>query len=120
MDIPYTIWGGGILLLALVFCVWLIARLLRNMVALKSKLRSQSTRHGLLAEQLIPFSKKFPGDPKNFRFLGSPIDGVLFEDDKIIVVEFKSGRSQLSQRQKHIKDLIDKGRVYFQEIRVAG
>ena len=103
MDIPYTIWGGGILVLALVFCVWLIARLLRNMVALKSKLRSQSTRHGLLAEQLIPFSKKFPGDPKNFRFLGSPIDGVLFEDDKIIVLKLKSEHTRLSQETKTYK-----------------
>ena len=30
------------------------------------------------------------------RFLGAPIDGVQFEDDRVILVEFKSGRSRLS------------------------
>jgi predicted Holliday junction resolvase-like endonuclease len=57
----------------------------------------------------------YPYDPQGFRFLGSPIDGVQFEEDKIIFVEFKSNKSRLSEKQKHIRELIDAGEVYWDE-----
>ena len=53
-----------------------------------------------------------------FRFLGAPIDGVQFEDDRIVLVEFKSGQSRLSSRQRRIRDLVREGRVEFREVRV--
>ena len=120
MEIEIIVCIGAVFISSLFLSAWLNSRLLRSMTDLKFKLKSQSTKHGLLAEQFLPFSTNFPGDPKNFRFLGSPIDGVLFDDDKVLIVEFKSGRSRLSDRQKHIKELIEHGRVYFKEIRVGG
>ena len=37
-----------------------------------SKKQSQSTRYGQIFEQMLPFYKDFPFDPKNFRFIGNP------------------------------------------------
>jgi predicted Holliday junction resolvase-like endonuclease len=59
----------------------------------------------------------YPWDSKQFRFLGSPIDGVQFEEDRIILVEFKSSSSQMSERQRKIKDLVEQGKVQFELIR---
>ena len=113
------IWWSIIGLSTTVFaCLALVTVLYKRLLSQRSKVRSLSVRHGLVAEQFLPFSQRFPGDPRNFRFLGSPVDGIAFEKDKIIIVEFKSGRSQLSSLQRHIKGLVEQGRVSFQEVRV--
>ena len=81
--------------------------------------RSLRTKHGQLWEQLIPFAADYPWDPGNFRFIGSPIDGVQFEDDKVVLLEFKTGKSRLSGRQRQIQELVDQGKVEFRVMRVA-
>ena len=78
--------------------------------------RSESTRYGQITEQFMPFISDYPYDSKQFRFLGSPIDGVQFEEDKIVMIEFKSAGSKLSTRQRKIRNLIKEGKVDFQEI----
>ena len=80
--------------------------------------RSESTRYGQITEQFMPFISEYPYDSKQFRFLGSPIDGVQFEEDKIVMIEFKSAGSQLSTSQRRIRNLVREGKVDFQEIRV--
>ncbi len=82
-----------------------------------SRKQSQSTRYGQIFEQMVPFSKDFPFDPKKFRFIGNPIDGIVFDDDKIIFCEIKLNNSNLSPRQKSIKKMVDDKRVYWKEIR---
>jgi predicted Holliday junction resolvase-like endonuclease len=75
---------------------------------------------GLIAEQFAPFTKKFDQlgwDPQEFKFLGRPVDGVQFQDDEILIVEFKTGSSQLTPRQKHIRQLVTEGKVSFKEVR---
>ena len=99
-------------------CLVVVVVLSKRLLSQRSKVRRLAVRHGLVAEQFLPFSQRFPGDPRNFRFLGSPVDGIAFEKDKIIIVEFKSGRSRLSSLQRHIKDLVERGRVSFLEVRV--
>ena len=81
--------------------------------------RSQISKYGKLTEQFLPLADSFPWDPGNFRFLGTPIDGVQFEDDSIILVEFKAANSQLSPRQRHIRDLVSDGKVGFEVIRIG-
>ena len=81
--------------------------------------RSESTRYGQITEQFMPFISDYPYDSKQFRFLGSPIDGVQFEEDKIVMIEFKSAGSKLSTRQRKIRNLIKEWKVDFQEIRVG-
>ncbi len=71
-----------------------------------------------MTEQFLPLIDSYPWDSSNFRFLGTPVDGVQFEDDKVILVEFKSGRSKLSRRQRGLRDLVHHGKVEFKELRV--
>lgn len=77
--------------------------------------RSLSSTYGRITEQWIPLSNRYPYDPQYFRFLGSPIDGVQFEEDRIVFIEFKANRSRLSENQKRIKRLIEAGEVYWDE-----
>lgn len=79
---------------------------------------SLSSRYGKMTEQFMPFLKDYPYDPTNFRFLGSPIDGVQFTDDKIIFIEFKTANSQLSDKQRRIADLVWQKKIDFQEHRI--
>ncbi len=80
--------------------------------------KSLSSRYGKMTEQFIPFLERYPYDEQNFRFLGSPIDGVQFEPDKVVLVEFKTASSRLTRKQKEIKKLVERGRVEFQEFRI--
>jgi predicted Holliday junction resolvase-like endonuclease len=86
---------------------------------LKSRLRSQSTRYGQITEQFLPLVEAYPWDSKQFRFLGSPIDGIQFEEDKIVLAEFKSSFSKMSVKQRKIKELVEQGKVEFELIRVG-
>ena len=76
--------------------------------------RSQSTKYGKLSEQFMPFLEQYPYDPQYFRFLGTPIDGVQFTDDAVVLVEFKTAGSQLSQKQRRIQQLVETGAVRFE------
>ena len=81
--------------------------------------RSQSSKYGKITEQFLPLVDSFPWDPSNFRFLGTPIDGMQFAEDRIILVEFKTANSQLSSAQRRIRTLVDEGKVDFEVIRVS-
>ncbi len=75
---------------------------------------------GLIAEQFAPFTQKFEDlgwDPQEFKFLGRPVDGVQFQENEIVIVEFKTGASQLTTRQRQIKRMVIDGKVRFEEIR---
>ena len=88
-------------------------------VSMTNRLAGRWVQQNFLAAQRWPhLSESYPWDPRNFRFLGAPIDGVQFEDDMVVLVEFKSGRSRLSDRQLRIRDLVQNGRVEFREVRV--
>lgn len=81
--------------------------------------RSQSSIYGRITEQFAPFMKKYPFNPEKFRFLGEPIDGIQFEDDKIIFVEFKTRRGELSGKQKTIKQLIEANKVGWYQFHIG-
>ena len=85
---------------------------------LKSEKKSMSVIHGQNIEELVPFSKNFPYDYRNFKFIGMPIDGIVFNDDGIVFVEIKTGSSRLNNKQEKIKNLIEKKEVYWEEIKV--
>lgn len=112
-------------LLVIAVFIWLYIRarkrnrmLLDRIDEISSKKQSLSTKYGKMTEQFMPFLESYPYDRHSFRFLGTPIDGVQFENDKIVFVEFKASDSKLTPRQKHIKELIDSGKVYFEEYRL--
>lgn len=82
-----------------------------------SQKQSQSVRYGKTAEQFFPFLEHYPYNPQNFRFLGTPVDGVQFEGNRIVFVEFKAG-GKLSEKQQRIKHLVASGSVEFEEFRI--
>ena len=88
---------------------------LRMLDAERTNKRSISASYGRITEQWFPLMDRYPYDSANFRFLGSPVDGVQFEEDRIIFVEFKSRNSQLSAGQRRMKELVQAGRVSWEE-----
>lgn len=85
--------------------------------------RSYSVNLGKITEHLIPFHINFPFNPKDARFVGSPIDLIVFDgnsdkkDDIIIyLVEIKTGNSKLTDIQKKIKTAVLKGDIRWAEI----
>ena len=119
MDIPIVWWVVVGLSAALVLSIVVAIQLYKRLKEVRFRKRSQSSKYGNLTEQFLPLADSFPWDPSNFRFLGSPIDGVQFEDDQIILVEFKAANSQLSPLQRHIRDLVNDGKVGFEVVKVG-
>jgi len=106
-----------LLTLTFIFTINRYNKLKSKITNLDSNLRSNAVRQGLTLEQWIPMSENYPWDHRNFRFLGYPIDGIQFEDEKILLVEFKSGNSRMSNKQKAIQQLVENGKVEFVEIK---
>jgi len=113
-----------IILLSIVILLYITARReLRLLQQAHDELlhehRSTTIKHGMSFEQLFPYMNNYPYDPRNFRFIGTPIDGISFEEDKIVFIEFKTGQSALSALQKRIKKTLQKRKVEWKEIRDA-
>ncbi len=118
-SVPLMWWFVIVETSVIVLLVIVLKRALGRLSREGSLRRSESTKYGQITEQFMPFISDYPYDSKQFRFLGSPIDGVQFEEDKIVMIEFKSAGSQLSTRQRRIRNLVREGKVDFQEIRVS-
>jgi predicted Holliday junction resolvase-like endonuclease len=82
-----------------------------------SKIKSLFVLHGHAVEKLAPFSKKFGGDMREITFLGNPLDYIGFHKDQIVFYEIKSGQSELSNKQKQIRKLIENKKIKFKELR---
>ena len=105
-----------VLLLWVVFSMW--RKALSDLKASRFSSQSLSSKYGKMTEQFMPFVPDYPWDPQRFRFIGSPIDGVQFEEDKVILVEFKTATSRLTAGQRAIRDLVRNGQVEFEEFRL--
>ena len=85
--------------------------------------RSHAVLSGKAFEQLAPFHHDFPFDPRDARFLGSPVDFVVFDGlsegtvRRVVFVEVKTGWSHLSNRERQIRDVVHGGRVEWSELR---
>lgn len=85
--------------------------------------RSRAVIAGKLTEHFIPYLPDFPFNPKDARFIGSPIDMVVFDGldagdlKRVVFVEVKTGVSGLTGRERRIRDAVDAGKIEFIEIR---
>lgn len=85
--------------------------------------RSYSTLKGRLMETLTPYVGTFPWNPRDCRFIGSPVDYIVFDklseegEVSIVFLEVKTGRSRLTKRERSVRDAILKGRITFEELR---
>lgn len=118
MDIPVIWWLISLLSVWSGIAFVIILRLVKLMGRLRTQKRGAEVRRGFLVEQWLPLAESYPWNPKNFRFLGEPIDGIQFEDNEIVLLEFKSGASRLSSKQSRIRELITEGKISFKEVRV--
>lgn len=121
-----------ILLMFIAFCITVnqiyksqsecIEKLNDENTKLISQKKSSETRLGQIGEHFAPLLDVFQYDPKDARFLGSPIDFVVFdfEGDQIVLVEFKTGNSRESKRQRQVRDMVANGNVKYEVIRVRG
>ena len=87
--------------------------------------RSGAVKGGQLAEQLAPFLPEFPCDPADARFIGKPVDFVAFpglsetgQADEVLLIEVKTGSSQLNSHEKGIKEAVRTGHVRYVEYRI--
>ncbi len=89
--------------------------------------RSRSVLRGQASEHLAPFVIK-DTNPKDYRFMGNPVDYVCFEGlsdlldgqtneiTSVKFVDIKTGKSSLNKSQRRIRDAINNGAVTFQII----
>ena len=98
----------------------------------KGRAASAHTTKGQILEKWCPFLEHPDIDPdweaKNWAFMGQPIDYIIFDwrndktinmaDGKIIMLDVKSGKSQLTTKQRRIRDLIKAGKVEWRTIRL--
>jgi predicted Holliday junction resolvase-like endonuclease len=94
--------------------------------------RSRSTLKGKLAEQMAPLLPGFNFLPADSRFLGDPVDYVIFhgytdlrdkgasaEKVEVVILDIKQGTANLSPSQRAIAKAIEEGRVRFDVVRVS-
>lgn len=86
--------------------------------------RSRSSLEGAIFEQLVPHLPQWKYTPSDARFIGDPIDYVVFDGmskgdlKRILVVEVKKGKSSTSVTQNKIKKLIKEGKVEWETLKL--
>lgn len=94
--------------------------------------RSRATIKGQVSEQLVPLLPGFEFHPSDARFIGHPIDYVIFdgytrlkdeggnpEDLQILILDIKRNMARLTREQLAIAQAIQAGRVKFQVVRIG-
>jgi len=86
--------------------------------------RSRAVTVGKVTEHVMPFLPNFHHNPKDARFLGTPVDFIVFDGldagvvEKITFIEVKTGGSSLSTRERQVREAINRGAVAWEELRL--
>ena len=86
--------------------------------------RSISSRKGNFIEQIAPYLPNFKYNPADLRYVGKPVDYIVFDglDEnnlrKIVFLEVKSGRSSLNLREEKARKVVEKGLVEWDTYRI--
>lgn len=93
--------------------------------------QSRNTLKGKMAEQMAPLLPGFKFLPADARFLGDPVDYVVFHgytaarDDgkdpdamEVVILDIKQGGATLSRSQRAIAKAIEDGRIRFDVVRI--
>jgi len=89
--------------------------------------RSRSTLKGRISEQMAPLLPGFPWSPADARFIGNPIDFVVFDgyteakdgdgdQVTVVLVEVKKGKGRLTREESLIRTAVEEGRVSWKTI----
>ena len=86
--------------------------------------KSRAVLGGQFSEQLAPYFPDFPYNPNEVKFIGKPIDFIIFKGmdkkdiNEVVFVEVKSGDSQLNMSEKKLKNAIENKKVSWFEYRI--
>mgnify|MGYP006300419505 CR=1 FL=1 len=94
--------------------------------------QSRAVLKGKMAEQIAPMLPGFAYWPADARFLGNPVDYVVFngysiakdngyDEDmplEIVILDIKKGKAGLTRGQQEIARALEEGRVRFEVVRV--
>lgn len=114
----YALAALALVLAFLLWKTWYTRRVRKDAIQ-----RSLAVTAGKVYEQLVPYLPDFPFNPKDVRFLGSPVDFVVFDGlsagdvTRIVFVEVKTGEAALSSRERRVRDAVRDARVEFYELR---
>jgi predicted Holliday junction resolvase-like endonuclease len=113
----------GFLLAWMYFLVWKVKY--SSDIRQDAVQRSQAVIAGRVHEQLIPYLPAFPFNPKDVRFLGSPVDLVVFDGladgrlRRVVFLEVKTGSAGLTSRERSVRDVIQAREVEWTELRIT-
>lgn len=92
---------------------------------------SRAVLKGKMAEQLAPLLPEFEYLPSDAKFLGDPVDYVVFNgytdfregeatanEIEVVLIDIKSGNARLTKGQQAIAQAIAQGRVRFETVRI--
>jgi len=113
----------GMVIAWLYFLIWK----LRYSAAIRENAvqRSLAVTAGKVHEQLVPYLPEFGFNPKDARFLGSPVDLVIFDGlaegavRRVVFLEVKTGGAALSARERQVRDIIEAREVAWVELRLT-
>lgn len=88
----------------------------------------RATVKGQLAEQMYPLLPSCPYLPSDMRFIGHPVDYIIFDGytetkdgngdiREVILADIKTGNASLSKHQRAIRDAVIAGRVRWLTIK---
>jgi len=87
----------------------------------ESVMQSRAVLGGKFTEQMAPYLPEFNYDPTEARFIGSPIDLIIFpglangEPKEIVIMEIKTSKTgQLTPQERKIRQLIEDGMVRWE------
>src|SRR6266704_573893 len=113
----------GIVIAWLYFLVWR----LRYSAAIREDAvqRSLAVTAGKVHEQLVPYLPEFGFNPKDARFLGSPVDLIVFDGlaagdvRRVVFLEVKTGGAPLTARERQVRAVIEAREVAWAELRLT-
>ena len=85
---------------------------------------SRAVLKGQINEQLCPFLPGFEYKPSDFKFLGQPIDGIVFEGmtegevTNVVLVDIKTGTANLTKVQRQVRDCLKEGKFEFKKLSI--
>src|SRR5204863_9682545 len=86
--------------------------------------RSLAVTAGKVHEQLVPYLPEFGFNPKDARFLGTPVDLIVLDGlaagdvRRIVFLEVKTGGASLTARDRQVRGVVEARRVVWAELRL--
>src|SRR4029077_15922195 len=85
---------------------------------------SETLTRGTVHGQLVPSLPEFGFNPKDARFVGSPVDLLVFDglDEgelrRVVFLEIKTGGAPLTGREPPVRDVVRARQVTWEELRI--